>query len=127
MDLIRRLIRSLTPDPSPDGMSSRRRPGSRDFMEKHPCVYILASHQNGTLYTGVTSDLPRRIWEHKNGVTPGFSSRYGVTRLVWYETHETMAMAIWREKRIKEWKGQWKLELIESVNPMWNDLYEEIY
>ena len=93
---------------------------------KQPCVYILASKRNGTLYTGVTSDLVQRVWQHKNGVVEGFTKRYGVHLLVWFEIHETMASAITREKAIKEWKRAWKLELIEKENPDWRDLYEDL-
>ena len=92
-------------------------------MDKQPAVYILASKRNGTLYIGVTSGLTKRIWEHKNNVVEGFTKRYGVHRLVWYELHETLKSAIQREKQIKEWKRKWKLELIEGVNPNWQDLY----
>jgi putative endonuclease len=95
-------------------------------MKKQPAVYILASKRNGTLYIGVTSNLVKRIWEHKQDLVEGFSKRYGVHQLVWYELHETMESAIEREKRIKEWKRKWKIELIESTNPSWNDLYEMI-
>jgi len=92
-------------------------------MSKQPCVYILASDRNGTLYVGVTSDLTKRVWEHKNDLVPGFTKRYGVHDLVWYELHDSMESAISREKAIKEWKRQWKLELIECENPEWKDLY----
>ena len=92
-------------------------------MEKQPAVYILASKRNGTLYIGVTSDLTKRVWEHKNDMVEGFTMRYNVHRLVWYEIHESMESAITREKRIKEWKRAWKLELIEGANPEWEDLY----
>ena len=92
-------------------------------MEKQPAVYILASKRNGTLYIGVTSDLTKRVWEHKNGMVEGFTKRYNVHRLVWYEIHESMESAVTREKRIKEWKRAWKLELIEGANPEWEDLY----
>ena len=95
-------------------------------MNKQPCVYLLASRRNGTLYTGVTSNLTKRIWEHKNDSVKGFTKRYGVHRLVWYELHPDMESAITREKAIKEWKRRWKLELIESSNPAWRDLYEEL-
>ena len=95
-------------------------------MTRRPCVYILANKRNGTLYVGVTSDLVRRIWQHKNDVIRGFTSRYGVHTLVWYETHESMESAITREKAIKEWKRSWKLELIERNNPTWRDLYNDI-
>ena len=95
-------------------------------VSKQPAVYILASKRNGTLYIGVTSDLVKRVWEHKNKMVEGFTKRYNVHRLVWYEMHESMESAITREKRIKEWKRAWKLELIESVNPDWLDLYRKI-
>ena len=95
-------------------------------MTKQPAVYILASRRNGTLYIGVTSSLAKRVWEHKNDAVEGFTKRYGVHQLVWYELHETMESAISREKAIKEWKRQWKLELIEKMNPAWKDLFESI-
>jgi len=95
-------------------------------MLKQPCVYILASDRNGTLYVGVTSDLIKRVWEHKNDLVPGFTKRYNVHELVWYELHESMESAIAREKAIKEWKRRWKLELIERGNPEWKDLYPEL-
>ena len=95
-------------------------------MDNQPAVYILASGRNGTLYIGVTSDLVKRIWEHKNNVVEGFTKRYSVHDLVWYELHQTMESAIHREKRLKEWKRAWKLELIEGSNPDWRDLYHEI-
>lgn len=91
-------------------------------MVRHPCVYLLASGRNGTLYTGVTSDIGRRIWEHKNDVAAGFTRRYQVHTLVWYELHPTMESAIQREKTVKEWKRKWKLRLIERMNPGWKDL-----
>ena len=93
---------------------------------KPPCVYLLASRKNGTLYTGVTSNLVQRIWQHKNDQADGFTKKYGVHMLVWYELHEAMESAIAREKAIKEWKRAWKLELIEATNPQWLDLYDEI-
>ena len=95
-------------------------------MEKLPCVYILASRRNGTLYVGVTSDLIKRIWEHKNDLVEGFTKQYRVHTLVWFERHETMGSAIAREKAIKEWKRPWKLEMIERTNPDWRDLYQEL-
>ena len=95
-------------------------------MNRQPAVYILASKRNGTLYTGVTSDLVKRIWEHRNNLVEGFTKRYGVHRLVWYELHESMESAIQREKRLKKWKRVWKLALIESANPDWQDLYQTI-
>jgi putative endonuclease len=87
---------------------------------------MLASRRNGTLYIGVTSDLVKRVWEHKNNVIAGFTRSYGVHTLVWFEQHETMYSAISREKAIKEWKRDWKLKLIEERNPDWRDLYPEI-
>jgi len=95
-------------------------------MSKQPAVYILTSKRNGTLYVGVTSDLVKRVWEHKNNLVEGFTKRYGVHRLVWYELHESMDSAIQREKRVKEWKRKWKVPLIESKNPNWEDLYSLI-
>jgi len=95
-------------------------------MNKQPAVYILASKRNGTLYIGVTSDLVKRIWQHKNNMVEGFTKRYGVHRVVWYELHDNMQSAIEREKRMKGWKRKWKLELIESMNPNWQDLYHTI-
>ncbi|MDY6908435.1 MAG: GIY-YIG nuclease family protein [Thermodesulfobacteriota bacterium] len=95
-------------------------------MNKQPAVYILASKRNGTLYIGVTSDLVTRIWEHKNDMVEGFTKRYMIHKLVWYELHGSMESAINREKQLKEWKRKWKLELIESSNPNWEDLYPMI-
>ena len=86
-------------------------------------VYILASQKNGTLYIGVTSDLPRRIYEHKNGLIPGFTSKYAVHRLVWYEDHFDMRDAIAREKALKGWNRQWKIDMIEKTNPEWQELF----
>jgi putative endonuclease len=91
-----------------------------------PCVYILASERNGTLYIGVTSDLAKRIWEHRSDFVEGFTKQHQVHDLVWYEIHENMESAITREKQLKEWKRQWKIELIENINPYWNDLYPTI-
>ena len=93
---------------------------------KQPAVYILASARNGTLYVGVTSDLVKRIWQHRNDLVEGFTRRYGVHDLVWYELHGTMEAAIVREKRIKGWRRGWKLRLIEEGNPEWADLYASI-
>ena len=90
-----------------------------------PTVYLLASKRNGTLYVGVTSDLVSRLIEHRNGTFGGFTSQYGVNRLVWFEQHATMESAILREKRIKKWRRAWKIELIESENPQWLDLAEQ--
>lgn len=91
-----------------------------------PSVYIMASQRNGTLYTGVTSDPVKRIWEHREEVGSEFTRKYSVKRLVWLELHETMETAIQREKRIKKWNRTWKLELIEKSNPEWNDLYDQM-
>jgi putative endonuclease len=96
------------------------------FMNKSPCVYIMASSRNGTLYIGVTSDLTKRVWEHKNNAIEGFTKKYSVHTLVWYQVFDTMPQAIRNEKQIKEWKRKWKLELIESSNPEWKDLYDDI-
>ncbi len=95
-------------------------------MDRQPCIYMIASQRNGTLYIGVTSNLVKRIWEHKTNVVEGFTKKYGVHTLVWYEVHETMASAIQREKALKKWRRKWKIDLIESFNPDWNDLYEII-
>ena len=93
---------------------------------KQPSVYLLTSRRNGTLYVGVTSDLIQRIWQHKNDLVDGFTKRYGVHTLVWYEVCPSMDAAMAREKAIKEWKRVWKIQLIESSNPEWRDLYEEL-
>lgn len=93
---------------------------------KQPCVYMLASKQNGTLYVGVTSNLLQRVWQHKNDVVTGFTKRYRVHSLVWYEVHETMEGAITREKAVKRWKRDWKIELIQRSNPSWRDLYDDL-
>ena len=93
---------------------------------KRPAVYILASKRNGTLYTGVTADLVKRTAEHKSHAVPGFTQRHGVDQLVWFEAHPTMMSAIRREKAIKEWRREWKLQLIEGTNPCWKDLFESI-
>lgn len=95
-------------------------------MDKLPCVYVLASGLNGTLYVGVTSDLAGRTWQHREHVVDGFTKRYGVTRLVWYEMHETMESAILREKRIKKWRRAWKMQLIDASNPSWRDLWPDV-
>jgi len=95
-------------------------------MEKVPCTYILASERNGTLYVGVTSDLVKRIYEHKQIQVDGFTKAYAVHNLVYFELHASMAEAITREKQIKKWKRDWKVELIERGNPYWRDLYDEI-
>lgn len=95
-------------------------------MERKPCVYMLASRRNGTLYIGVTSNLPGRISQHKAGVIEGFAKKYGVNQLVWYEPHETMESAITREKQLKKWNRAWKIRLIMRGNPEWRDLAAEI-
>ncbi|MFC1839737.1 GIY-YIG nuclease family protein [Thermodesulfobacteriota bacterium] len=93
---------------------------------KKPAVYILASKPRGTLYTGVTNDLIKRIWEHKNDVVAGFTAEYKIHHLVYYELHGDINSAILREKQIKKWNRLWKIELIEDFNPEWNDLYNDI-
>lgn len=95
-------------------------------VEKHPAVYIMASRYRGTLYVGVTSDLWTRVCAHKNSTTPGFTSRYGVNRLVWYEHRLSMDSAIRREKQIKAWRRDWKIRLIEAMNANWHDLHDSI-
>jgi putative endonuclease len=95
-------------------------------MSKQPAVYLLSSKRNGTLYVGVTSNLVKRVWEHRNNLVEGFTKRYGVHQLVWYELHASMDSAIKREKRLKDWKREWKVHLIESTNPNWEDLYPMI-
>jgi putative endonuclease len=93
---------------------------------KHPAVYITASRRNGTLYVGVTSNLPQRAFEHREGIVPGFTRRYGCKMLVWYELHDTMAAAIAREKQIKGGSRRDKLALIEAMNPDWCDLFDDL-
>ena len=95
-------------------------------MTKQPYVYILASKKNGTLYIGVTSNLIQRIWQHKNNEVEGFTKKYNVHTLVYYEQHETMESAITREKQMKKWKRDWKIQLIEKDNPQWEDLWLKI-
>ena len=95
-------------------------------MTKQPAVYILASKQNGTLYIGVTSDLKKRAWTHKNDLVEGFTKKYGVHFPVYYELHGDMVSAITSEKQIKKWNRAWKLELIETQNPDWKDLWNDI-
>lgn len=89
-------------------------------------VYILASRRNGTLYVGVTSDLAKRIWEHKNNMVKSFSQKHALHRLVYFEAHEDPTEAILREKRIKKWNRQWKVDLINKSNPEWKDLYDKV-
>ncbi len=93
---------------------------------KQPAVYIMASSERGTLYIGVTGDLKRRVWEHRDGVIEGFTERYGAKRLVWVERHADFPAVITREKQLKKWSRAWKLELIESTNPTWRDLWHEL-
>ncbi len=95
-------------------------------MERQPCVYILVSKKRRTLYTGVTSNLVKRIGEHKNNLVAGFPSRYSVHNLVWYEMSDTMDSVIQKEKEIKNWKRVWKIELVEQSDPDWCDLYFDI-
>jgi putative endonuclease len=95
-------------------------------MSKQPAVYILANKRNGTLYVGVTSDLVKRVWEHRNNSVEGFTKRYRIHNLVWYELHGSMESAIQREKRLKDWKRKWKVQLIEKMNSNWEDLYHAI-
>lgn len=91
-----------------------------------PATYILASQRNGTLYIGVTSNLVQRVWQHRNQLTPGFTEKYAVHHLVYYELHEDMLQAIQREKQLKKWRRDWKIELIEQHNPGWQDLWPTI-
>jgi putative endonuclease len=95
-------------------------------MTKQPAVYIMASRYRGTIYIGVTSALWQRVWDHRNGRTPGFTSRYDVNCLVWYEHRHTMECAIAREKQLKAWRRDWKIGLIETTNPDWLDLHDSI-
>jgi putative endonuclease len=95
-------------------------------MRRQYCVYILANKPNGTLYTGVTNNIARRVWEHKQGLVEGFTKEYGVHRLVYCESFARPQEAIRREKRLKKWNRAWKIRLIESANPEWNDLYETV-
>lgn len=95
-------------------------------MEKRFWVYMMASGFNGTIYIGVTSDLKKRVWEHKNGITKGFTDEYDVHNLVWFEQCADAESAITREKQMKDWKREWKINRIREVNPEWHDLYEQI-
>jgi putative endonuclease len=96
------------------------------MRERSPCVYILASKRNGTLYIGVTSDLIKRVWEHKNDLVEGYTKQYGVHQLVYFEMHEDMESAIQREKQLKKWNRDWKIDLIEKDNLEWADLYDSL-
>jgi len=89
-------------------------------------VYIMTNRPNGTLYIGVTSELPRRIWEHRQGLADGFTKRYRLKSLVYFEHHDDIGRALQREKNLKHWPRAWKLELISKANPMWDDLYEQL-
>jgi putative endonuclease len=97
--------------------------GDPAMDRRQPCVYMLASQRNGTLYVGVTSDLIKRIWQHKHHIAKGFTSEHHIHLLVWYELHPNMESAITREKVLKGWKRAWKIRLIEEANPEWGDLY----
>jgi putative endonuclease len=110
-----------------------RRPGERrdpvpsvSSARKQPCVYILASARNGTLYIGATSNLVQRVWQHKNSCVDGFTKQHRVHKLAWFEMHATMETATTREKALKQWTRSWKLELIEKSNPYWRDLYDDL-
>lgn len=96
------------------------------MASKQPAVYLLASKPRGTLYTGVTSNLIQRIWQHKSNLVEGFTQKYHVHQLVYYELHQDIAQATLREMQIKKWNRKWKIELIESVNPDWVDLWDQI-
>ncbi|MEN3297495.1 MAG: putative endonuclease [Burkholderiales bacterium] len=95
-------------------------------MEKTSYVYMLASARYGTLYLGVTSDLIKRIWQHREGLADGFTKKYGIKQLVWFEIHAEIVSAITREKQLKKWNRAWKIELIQKENPYWRDLYEDL-
>ena len=96
-------------------------------MEKLPSIYILTNKPLGTMYIGVTSNLPQRIWQHKTKVTKGFTEKYNLNKIVWYEAHEDMMSAIQREKALKAWKRDWKIRIIEEMNPLWRDLYDDLF
>ncbi len=100
--------------------------GTQKKMERYSYVYILASKRNGTLYIGVTADLLKRTWEHRNGMIEGFTKQYGVHMLVYFEQAFDIRSAIVREKRLKKWNREWKLRLIEEQNPNWRDLYDDL-
>jgi putative endonuclease len=95
-------------------------------MDKSSYVYILASQPYGVLYIGVTSNLIKRVWEHREGVVEGFTKQYGVKRLVWFEVHSEIVHAITREKQIKKWNRNWKVNLVQESNPDWRDLYGDV-
>ena len=95
--------------------------------EGYIAVYLLTNFKYGTLYTGVTGNLARRMWEHREGVYPGFTKRYGLKRLVWYEPHESIIVAIQRERSMKKYRRDWKINLLERDNPNWDDLYPQLF
>ncbi|MBE9550379.1 MAG: GIY-YIG nuclease family protein [Proteobacteria bacterium] len=95
-------------------------------MDKQPCVYIMSNRPNGVLYTGVTSDVIQRTWQHRNHSVDSFTKKYKLTRLVYYELHGDMYSAITREKVLKNWRRSWKIGLIEGLNPEWDDLFDQI-
>ncbi|PMM52051.1 GIY-YIG nuclease family protein [Vibrio breoganii] len=96
-------------------------------MTKHPCVYILSSPNKNVLYIGVTSNLPARVWQHKSKVVEGFTHKYNVSKLVYYEAHDSIESAITREKQLKTWNRAWKEHLVAKMNPEWRDLYKELF
>ena len=101
-------------------------PGTYVPVSTMPFVYLLASKPYGTLYVGSTFELGRRVWQHKTRAVPGFTAKYGVDRLVWFESHERLETALVRERQIKKWKRDWKINLIEQENPHWADLYPSL-
>lgn len=109
-------------------MARARGPSSRGAsVSKTYSVYIMASERNGTLYIGMTSNLIQRAWQHREGIVPGFTKKYGVKELVYFESYGNVWSAIARETRLKKWKRRWKIELIEKSNPTWNDLYPSLF
>jgi putative endonuclease len=100
--------------------------GIQESLEETSYRLHFSQQKNGTLYVGVTSDLVKRVWEHKNNFVEGFTKKYSVHQLVWYEWHDNIESAVKRERQIKEWKRNWKLELIEQLNPNWHDLYDDL-
>jgi putative endonuclease len=103
-----------------------RRSARQEAETKSGCVYIMANQRNGTIYTGVTSDLPARVYQHRNGIIESFSKKHGCKLLVWYEAYEDLDAARLRERQMKKWKRAWKIELIERSNPQWKDLWPQI-